>query len=205
MQKGGIHGEEIFARSRPYRHTAGSALEDGYAGKYNVITAIESGRVAGAALDVFEVEPPSPDNPLILSDKAIATPHLGGSTQEAQKKVAIDIAHQIIDFATDGVIENSVNIPPFPGGVKTQIAPFLLLTERLARFISLVTEEPFDEIEIEYRGGIAEIIGDMHLGSEETGGRSLSLFDLDQTVDDGTIATLLPLAGIISVKRLDLS
>ncbi len=87
----------------------------------------------------------------------IATPHLGGSTEEAQKRVAIDMAHQITDFARDGAMRNSVNCPPLSIDVRSQAAPFLPLTEKLARFISLATDGPFDEMEIEYRGGIAEI------------------------------------------------
>jgi len=57
-----------------------------------------SGQVSGAGLDVFEQEPPPADNPLVLSEKVVCTPHLGASTTEAQAKVAIDIANQIVDY-----------------------------------------------------------------------------------------------------------
>ncbi len=300
-----------------------NAARGGIVDENDLYDAIESGRIAGAGLDVFEHEPPTEAGPLVLSDKVIATPHLGGSTEEAQKRVAIDMAHQITDFARDGVIRNSVNCPPLSIDVKSRTAPFLPLTEKLARFISLATDGPFDEIEIEYRGGIAEEettmltrgilshilsvrvkgvnyvnapviarsmgitwreiketvhyyltsllvirlkkgesesaaygtllrenearlmrvnrimvdadltgrillvyaydrpgviggvasllgdkginIGDMHFGREKVGGPSLSLFDVDEPVDDATVQAILSVAGVIDVKRLDLS
>jgi len=119
--------------------------------------AIESGQVAGAALDVFESEPPPKDHPLVLSEKVIATPHLGASTKEAQSKVAIDIAQQIADYALNHVIKNSVNTPPVTMEVMAQISPYLALSEKLARFVSLITEPPIKQVEIEYGGAIAEV------------------------------------------------
>src|SRR5258708_18118738 len=73
--------------------------------------AVTSGKVAGAALDVFVEEPPSPDNPLLKLDKVIVTPHLGAATDEAQVQVAVDIAHQISEFLLEGTIRHAVNIP----------------------------------------------------------------------------------------------
>ena len=116
-----------------------------------------SGHVAGAGLDVFEQEPPPKDHPLVLSDKTVCTPHLGASTKEAQGKVAIDIANQIVDFALNGVIKNSVNAPPVSIEILRQITPYLTLSERLARFVALITDFAVSEVEIEYLGTISEV------------------------------------------------
>ena len=129
----------------------------GIVNEKDLYEAIERGQVAGAGLDVFVEEPPPKGHPLVLSEKVIATPHLGASTKEAQSKVAIDIANQITDYALNGVIKNSVNAPPASIEVLGQLAPYLTLSERLARFVSLITEPPLKAIEIEYSGAIAEV------------------------------------------------
>jgi len=96
----------------------------------DLLEALESGHVGFAALlDVFDQEPPPADNPLVLSEKTVCTPHLGASTKEAQDKVAIDIANQIVDFFKNGVIKNSVNAPSVSLEVARQITPYLKLSD----------------------------------------------------------------------------
>jgi D-3-phosphoglycerate dehydrogenase / 2-oxoglutarate reductase len=123
----------------------------------DLLDALESGQVACAALDVFDPEPPLPDNPLVLSDKTVCTPHLGASTKEAQDKVAIDIANQIVDFFKNGVIKNSVNAPSVSFEVAKQIAPYLKLSENLGTVVAAITEFPIKEIEINYMGDISKV------------------------------------------------
>lgn len=123
----------------------------------DLLEALESGHVACAALDVFDPEPPAPDNPIVLSDKTVCTPHLGASTMEAQDKVAIDIANQIVDFFQNGVIKNSVNAPSVSLEATKQIAPFLKLSENLATMASGITDFPIREIEIQYMGDISRV------------------------------------------------
>lgn len=121
----------------------------------DLLEALEGGHVACAALDVFDPEPPPADNPLVLSDKTVCTPHLGASTKEAQDKVAIDIANQIVDFFKNGVIKNSVNAPSVSLEVAKQISPYLKLSENLGTLVSAITDFPIQEIQIQYMGDIS--------------------------------------------------
>jgi len=121
----------------------------------DLLDALNSGQVGCAALDVFDEEPPPKENPLVLSEKTICTPHLGASTKEAQDKVAIDIANQIVDYFRNGVIKNSVNAPSVTLEVAKQISPYLKLAEKLGTVVSRITEFPIKEVNIQYMGEIA--------------------------------------------------
>ncbi len=123
----------------------------------DLLEALESGQVGFAALDVFDEEPPPKDDPLVLSQKTVCTPHLGASTVEAQDKVAIDIANQIVDFFFNGVIKNSVNAPSVSLEVAKQIGPYLKLSENLGTIVSTITEFPIQEIQIQYMGEISRM------------------------------------------------
>src|SRR5262249_51803545 len=79
-----------------------------------VLDALSNKRLAGAAFDVFVEEPPPKDHPLLAREDVIVTPHLGASSEEAQQRVALDIAEQISDFLLDGVARNAVNAPSLP-------------------------------------------------------------------------------------------
>jgi len=121
-----------------------------------LIEAIKSEKVAQAALDVYSKEPLSPESPLLELDEIICTPHLGASTEEAQEKVAIAVADQIIDFLKYGNIRNAVNMPSIDADTLKRIQPYLKLGEDLGLFISQLVEAPLTSVEIQYNGEVAE-------------------------------------------------
>lgn len=116
--------------------------------------AIESGQVAGAALDVFEVEPP-PDPRLQSMPQVIATPHIAASTREAQELVGVETATALRDFLRDGVIRNAVNFPSVSAEEFARLQPFLSLGERLGAFLAQMNDARSDAIGIRYYGELA--------------------------------------------------
>ena len=113
--------------------------------------ALESGKVAGAALDVFETEPPGTCT-LFDHDKVVCTPHLGASTKEAQSNVAVAVAQQIIEYLKTGTIINAVNVPSVTGELLTKLGPYLSLAERIGCLQSQLSIGPVKKVEIEYEG-----------------------------------------------------
>jgi len=117
--------------------------------------ALQSGYVAGAALDVFTEEPPK-GSPLLALENVIATPHIAGSTHEAQDAVGMQIARQVKDYLKDGVIQNAVNVPSVSHDEYVEMEPYIVLAERLGAFLAQSTEGNLEEISIRYSGRIAE-------------------------------------------------
>src|SRR5262249_30892056 len=100
--------------------------------------AIESGHVGGAALDVFEVEPPK-DPRLQMLPQVVATPHIAASTREGQELVGMETAAALRDFLRDGMIRNAVNFPSVSAEEYSRLQPFLALAERLGTFLAQMT------------------------------------------------------------------
>jgi D-3-phosphoglycerate dehydrogenase len=117
--------------------------------------AIKEGKVAGAALDVFEKEP-AIGNPLFELEGVIHTPHLGASTGEAQENVSIAIAQQVADFLTLGEARNAVNIPMVSPDILPFLRPYLRLGEKLGSFVSQISNYAMEEVLIEYQGEVVE-------------------------------------------------
>jgi D-3-phosphoglycerate dehydrogenase len=117
---------------------------------------IVSGKVAGAALDVFEQEPTPPDNPLLSLNQVITTPHLGASTAEAQLGVATMIAEQVIDYLKHGTVRGAVNMPVVSAELLAAIGPYITLGEKIGLFQGQVFGHDLREVAIEYSGEVTE-------------------------------------------------
>jgi D-3-phosphoglycerate dehydrogenase len=120
-----------------------------------VAEALKSGKLGGAALDVFCHEPPAQDGPLASAPNLILTPHLGGATAEAQEAVGVQIAQQIREYLARGVIQNAVNVPSVTEEEYAEMQPYIVLAERMGAFLAQATEGGLEEIDIRYSGRIA--------------------------------------------------
>lgn len=117
--------------------------------------ALKRGHVAGAAVDVFSEEPPK-NSPLLALDSVIATPHIAGSTHEAQEAVGYQIALQVKEYLKHGVIQNAVNVPSVSHDEYLELHPYIVLAERLGAFLAQSTEGSVEQIMLGYSGQIAE-------------------------------------------------
>jgi D-3-phosphoglycerate dehydrogenase len=117
--------------------------------------AVKQGLVAGAALDVFTDEPLK-NSPLTAVENIILTPHIAGSTNEAQEAVGYQIAMQVKEYLKHGVIQNAVNVPSVSHDEYLELQPYVVLAERLGSFLAQVSEGTLEEISLRYSGHIAE-------------------------------------------------
>jgi D-3-phosphoglycerate dehydrogenase / 2-oxoglutarate reductase len=122
----------------------------------DLAAAIQSGHVAGAALDVFAEEPPK-NCPLIGLANVVTTPHVAGSTAEAQEELGIQVAVQVRDYLAEGIIKNAVNLPALSPEQYRRVRPYLALAERLGSLVSQAAETRPARIRIRYAGEVAEI------------------------------------------------
>ncbi len=121
-----------------------------------LLAALESGRLGGAALDVFETEPPPP-GPLLAHPRVVATPHLGASTQEAQRNVALEIVEQVRDYFLRGEVRNAVNLPALSAERYAQVRPYLELAERLGSLAAQIAGPRPERAEITFRGECTDL------------------------------------------------
>ena len=121
--------------------------------------ALQTGHVAGAALDVFMQEPAT-DNILFDFDAVIATPHLGASTIEAQEKVAVQIAEQMAEYLTTGALTNALNIASVSAEEVPVLKPYMDLGSRLGSFLGQVSANGLKSVIIELDGRAAKLNAD---------------------------------------------
>ncbi|HHP7234559.1 MAG TPA: phosphoglycerate dehydrogenase [Desulfobacterales bacterium] len=146
----GLIGRDAFARMKPGVMVVNCA-RGGIVDEAALNEAIDSGKVAGAALDVFETEPPGTCR-LFDQERVICTPHLGASTEEAQTNVAVQVAGQIIDFLKTGTIVNAVNVPSITGELLTKLGPYLTIADRIGALQAQISRGPVKKVEILYEG-----------------------------------------------------
>ena len=118
--------------------------------------ALRSKHLAGAALDVFAEEPPH-NSPLLQMSNVIATPHVAGSTAEAQEEVGVQIAQQVREYLQDGTLRNSVNLPPIPPEQYRRLRPYLDLAERMASLVAQAAPFPVRRLRLACAGEPAEL------------------------------------------------
>lgn len=150
----GLIGEREFALMKPgvrlINCARGGLIDEGA-----LYGAIKDGRVAGAAIDVFEQEPPPADHPLLALEEVIVTPHLGASTREAQEGVALTVAEQMRDYFLTGALRGAVNAPSVGAQELSALQPYIDLAGRLGRFQAQLVDDPVREVAIEYAGEVA--------------------------------------------------
>lgn len=152
----GLIGEKQFAMMKDGVRIVNCA-RGGIVDDAALIAALKSGKCAGAAIDVYPVEPPDFSNELFTLLNVITTPHLGASTEEAQTNVAIDVAEQIVDVFEGRAARAAVNMPALSPEVLAAVQPYLPLAERVASLAAQTMEGRACKVEIRYSGELAAI------------------------------------------------
>ncbi|OJF18172.1 MAG: phosphoglycerate dehydrogenase, partial [Bacillaceae bacterium G1] len=147
---------EAFAKMKPGVRIINCA-RGGIIDEQALVEAIQSGKVAGAALDVFEEEPPAKDNPLFSLEQVIVTPHLGASTVEAQENVALDVSEEILHLLRGEPFKNAVNLPSIPPEAMEKIQPYFQLCEKLGLFVAQMASSGIKEVVITYSGELRNV------------------------------------------------
>lgn len=182
----GMINAQALARVKPGVRLVNCARGD-LISEPDLLAALESGQVAGAALDVFEAEPPSGSR-LAGHPKVIATPHIAGSTEEAQEIVGIRIAEQVRDYLLLGVPRNALNMPAISPEEYQKLAPYLQLGENLGAFLAQIAGERVNEVRISYDGGLAELNTHLVRNAVMKGILKQALADTVNIVNAGALA-----------------
>ncbi len=153
----------------------------------DLLRALESGQVAAAGLDVFETEPPK-DWRLAAHPNVIATPHIAGSTEEAQEIVGLRIAEQVRDYLLQGVPRNAVNIPSISAEEYKMLEPYVQLGEKLGSFLAQIAGGRLIEVRISYDSGLAELNTHLVRNAVLKGVLSQVLSEQANLVNAGTLA-----------------
>jgi D-3-phosphoglycerate dehydrogenase len=154
-QTRGILSREALAKTKPGVRIVNCA-RGGLIDEAALKDALESGHVAGAALDVFSEEP-AKNNPLFGTPGLICTPHLGASTGEAQVNVAMQIAEQMSDYLLLGGITNAVNVPSLSAEEAPRLKPYMALAEKLGRLVGQIAGTEIRSVDVEVEGHAAEL------------------------------------------------
>jgi len=158
-----------------------------------LVAALDSGHLAGAALDVYEQEPPNEDHPLLRQTGVVLTPHLGASTEEAKRAVAHDIAEQVVGCLENGIVINGVNVPRVDPSDAEWLAPFLKLATSLASFVVQVFPGKLEKIRVVTQGEIGR-----------RGGEAIRLASVVGAIRSGLGIAVTPVNAIAVADRNDI-
>lgn len=134
-----------------------NAARGGIVDEGALVDALRSGEIAGAALDVFETEPIDPSHPLLGLDNIVLTPHLGASTVEAQNRVGVEIAEQMVEFLRTSRVRNGVNVPAISDSARARLGTEIEVAERLGSLVAQLCERP-SELRVTASGAIADLV-----------------------------------------------
>jgi len=150
-----ILSAEAIARCKPGVRIINCA-RGGLVDEAALAAALQSGHVAGAALDVFTIEPATV-SPVFGLPNVVCTPHLGASTTEAQENVALQVAQQMSDYLLTGAVQNALNMPSVTAEEAAVMGPWLKLASHLGAFVGQMTDEPIKAINVLYDGAVANM------------------------------------------------
>ena len=152
----GLIGQAELARLKPSCYLINCA-RGGIIDEGALVEALDQECLAGAAVDVFEQEPPHADHPLLKSDRTVLTPHLGASTEEAQERVALEIAEQVASYLLHGTIANAINVPNLQGEAARHAQPYVKLAILLASLAAQLSRSAIHEVKLTFAGEATEI------------------------------------------------
>ena len=153
----GMIGAEQFAAMKPTARVI-NAARGGIIDPEALLAALNEGKIAGAALDVYLKEPPESEaeKGLIAHPNVLAVPHLGASTEEAQEQVALDAAEQLVGALRGGEVRNAINAPGFDKVLPEEVRPYTELATRMGTILTGITPGALSKVEVIYRGAIAD-------------------------------------------------
>ena len=154
-QTTGMIDTEQFKMMKPTARIINCA-RGGIINEESLYNALAKNEIAGAALDVYPTEPPE-NTRFVEFDNCVVTPHLGASTTEAQIEVAVEAAEILVDAIGGGPIRNALNAPSTSGAVPAIVSRYSELSRRIGSLVSAITDGPIKDIQIQYRGSIAEM------------------------------------------------
>jgi len=155
-QTRGMLNSSAFSKMKPKVRLVNCARGEIIVEK-DLLAALDSGKIAAAGLDVYATEPLPVDHPFRTHPSVTLTPHLGASTQEAQEKCGIEVAEVIAAYLLTGEVRNAVNLPYLDAETYEQVRPYLVLGEKLGRFLAQLAPAQVDRLHITYGGKAKEL------------------------------------------------
>ncbi len=152
----GMFNDEAFGKMKTTALLV-NAARGGIVDEDALVRAIDEGKIAGAAMDVFVKEPIDPAHPFLTRDAIICSPHLGASTKEAQERVAVEIAEQLVAYLRDGEVKNALNVPALPSETAARVQPYVTVAEKIGSLIGQLGNVAGNELRVTCSGEAGEL------------------------------------------------